>query len=121
MDPMNARYIVAILPDLGDEIVLISSTWVTSECSHSGLPITQLPSVPPHKFYKAVENHTPCRSDDIRYVFEEYGHSVIFSEARAMEKWVSEESSLSSEGTLRMGLSNKRKIGRNQQSSETAR
>ncbi|CAL8106906.1 unnamed protein product [Calicophoron daubneyi] len=113
MSTYDRYFIFATLPDCGDEIVLLSSTWLTGEYSHQGLPITQLPSGWPKKFYRAVESHTPCQPGDEKCTFREFGRSILFSHARKMESQLSEESMLGPEGTLNTGLPQKRKRRRN--------
>ncbi|CAL8093608.1 unnamed protein product [Calicophoron daubneyi] len=103
-------YIVATLPQHEDEIVLLSSTWVTDERSDRGLPVTQMPSLRPEKLYQAAKNHTPCQLGDKKYTFKEYGRTIRFSYARQMEFQLSEGSALSSDCTVQMGFSPKRKI-----------
>ncbi|CAL8084097.1 unnamed protein product [Calicophoron daubneyi] len=110
---MDTRcYVVAILPDCENEVVLLSSTWITEERSQDDLPITQMPSVRPDKLYQAAKNHIPCKPGDKKYTFHEYGRTILFSSARQMELDLSENSTISSEGTVYMGLPPKRKIRR---------
>ena len=68
---MDRSYIVATLPECGNDLTMLSSTWVTSEWSPLGLPIVQIPSVRVEKYYEAVRNHRPCQPGDKKYAFRE--------------------------------------------------
>ena len=71
MDTLYAEYIVVTLPERGDELVLLSSTWLTGEFSDQGHSITQMPSVDPNRFYETVQQHRLCTPEDKKYCFDE--------------------------------------------------
>ncbi|CAL8069020.1 unnamed protein product [Calicophoron daubneyi] len=112
MDTQNLYYIVATIPESGNDIVLLSSTWVIDECSDQDLRTTQMPSVRSHKFYEAVKKHTPCQPGDKKYTFKEIDRTISFSYARELELRYFIESTPISDGIVHMGLPPNREIRR---------